>query len=641
MDEKIGAKEGKSTNLLYNLQLPEGLKELSYKELETLATEIRQLLITTIARTGGHLAPNLGVVELTLALHRVFNSPQDKIIWDVGHQSYVHKLLTGRLARFSTLRQLGGLSGFPKPEESEHDVFTTGHSSTSISAAVGLAKARDLSGERHKVIAVIGDGSLTGGMAFEALNHAGHLNLDLMVVLNDNEMSISRNVGALSSYLSRVRMNPAVNRLKEEIEHLIQGIPGVGEKTVRYLEKFKDSLKYLVIPGILFEELGFSYFGPVDGHNIRHLVQVFRDAAGRSGPVLIHVLTKKGKGYLPAEEDPLKYHGVAGFELPGGHPRKRTGPPTYTEVFGETLVEIAREDQRVVAITAAMPEGTGLLEFARVFPDRFIDVGIAEQHAVTMAAGLARGGKKPVVAIYSSFLQRAYDQILHDVCLQDLPVVFALDRAGVVGEDGPTHHGVFDLAYLRSIPGITIMAPKDENELRAMLRLALAMDKPVAIRYPRGQGQGVKQLREPVLPGRAEVLCSGEQVAIFALGPLVAEAEKAARRLSRMGISCAVINARFVKPLDREAILHWARRVPHLVTVEDHNLTGGFGSAVLELLDEEGVRETQVTRMGYPDRFIEFGPMQKLRDLYGLNEEGICQVVTGHLLPVADTASGR
>lgn len=641
MDEKMDAKERKSTNLLCNLQLPEGLKELSYKELEMVAAEIRQLLVSTIARTGGHLAPNLGVVELTLALHRVFNSPQDKIIWDVGHQSYVHKLLTGRLQRFSTLRQLGGISGFPKPEESEHDVFATGHSSTSISAAVGLAKARDLSGERHKIIAVIGDGSMTGGMAFEALNHAGHLNLDLMVVLNDNEMSISRNVGALSSYLSRVRMNPAVNRLKEEIEHLIHGIPGVGEMTVRYLEKFKDSLKYLVIPGILFEELGFSYFGPVDGHNIRQLVQVFRDAAGRSGPVLIHVLTKKGKGYLPAEEDPLKYHGVSGFELPGGHPRKRTGPPAYTEVFGETLVEIAREDQRVVAITAAMPEGTGLLEFARVFPDRFIDVGIAEQHAVTMAAGLARGGKKPVVAIYSSFLQRAYDQILHDVCLQDLPVVFALDRAGVVGEDGPTHHGVFDLAYLRSIPGITIMAPKDENELRAMLRLALAMDKPVAIRYPRGQGQGVKQLREPVLPGRAEVLCSGEQVAIFALGPLVAEAEKAARRLSRMGISCAVINARFVKPLDREAILHWARRVPHLVTVEDHNLTGGFGSAVLELLAEEGVRETQVTRMGYPDRFIEFGPVQKLRDLYGLNEEGICQVVTGHLLPVADTASGR
>lgn len=637
MDDK-GAK---NTNLLGNLQLPEGLKELSYQELEAVAAEIRELLISTIARTGGHLAPNLGVVELTLALHRVFNSPQDKIIWDVGHQSYVHKLLTGRLSRFSTLRQLGGISGFPRPEESEHDAFATGHSSTSISAAVGLAKARDLSGERHKIIAVIGDGSMTGGMAFEALNHAGHLNLDLIVVLNDNEMSIARNVGALSAYLSRVRMNPAINRLKEEIEQLIQGIPGVGEKTVRYLERLKDSLKYLVIPGILFEELGFSYFGPVDGHNIRQLVQVFRDAAGRSGPVLIHVLTKKGKGYLPAEEDPLKYHGISGFELPGGRPRERSGPPTYTQVFGETLLEVAKKDERVVAITAAMPEGTGLLEFARVFPDRFIDVGIAEQHAVTMAAGLARGGKKPVVAIYSSFLQRAYDQILHDVCLQNLPVVFALDRAGVVGEDGPTHHGLFDLAYLRSIPGITIMAPKDEDELREMLHLALAMEKPVAIRYPRGQGQGENKPGEPVLPGRAEVLCRGEQVAIFALGPLVAEAEKAARRLSLLGIGCAVINARFVKPLDRETILYWARRVPHLVTVEDHNLAGGFGSAVLELLADEGVQETRLTRLGYPDRFVEFGPQQKLRDLYGLNAEGICRAVTGQLLPVADAGSGR
>lgn len=631
----------KGANILSNLQLPGDLKKLSYKELETVAAEVRQILISTLSRTGGHLAPNLGVVELTLALHRIFNSPQDKIIWDVGHQSYVHKLLTGRLERFSTLRQLGGISGFPKPEESEHDAFATGHSSTSISAAVGLAKARDLSGGRHKIIAVIGDGSMTGGMAFEALNHAGHLKLGLMVVLNDNEMSIAPNVGALSAYLSRVRMNPALNRLKEEIEHLVQSIPGVGEMTVRYLEKLKDSLKYLVIPGILFEELGFSYFGPVDGHNIRQMVQVFRDAAERSGPVLIHVLTKKGKGYLPAEKDPLKFHGIPGFEIPSGLLQKRSGPPTYTEIFGESLVELAREDGRVVAITAAMPEGTGLVKFARVFPERFFDVGIAEQHAVTMAAGLARGGRRPVVAVYSTFLQRAYDQILHDVCLQELPVVFALDRAGVVGEDGPTHHGVFDLAYLRSMPEITIMAPKDENELREMLRLALAMEKPVAIRYPRGQGQGEKQVQEPVMPGRAEVLRHGEQAAVLALGPLVEKAEKAARRLSRIGISCAVINARFIKPLDRETILYWARRVPHLVTIEDHALTGGFGSAVLELLAEEGVRKTHVTRMGYPDRFIEFGPIQELQDLYGLNEEGICRAVTSHPFPVADTGSGR
>ncbi len=626
-------------SILSKLRLPEDLRNLSDRELEKIAAELRKILITTISQTGGHLASNLGVVELTLALHRVFESPRDKIIWDVGHQSYVHKLLTGRLERFPTLRQLGGLSGFTRPDESPHDIFAAGHSSTSISAAVGLAKARDLSGENYKVIAVIGDGSMTAGMAFEALNHAGHLKTDLIVVLNDNEMSIARNVGALSAYLSTLRMNPTVHRLKEEIEYLVQRIPKVGELTARYLERLKDSLKYLVIPGILFEELGFFYFGPVDGHNIHQLTQTFRDVSGHGGPVLIHVLTKKGKGYPPAENNAAKYHGIPGFEIATGDLPKSSGKPTYSQVFGESLVELAKEDPRIVAITAAMPEGTGLVDFARRFPERFFDVGIAEQHAVTMAAGLARGGKKPVVAIYSSFLQRAYDQILHDVCLQELPVVFALDRAGVVGEDGPTHHGVFDFAYLRHIPGLVIMAPANEDELRQMMELALKLEKPVAIRYPRGHVQGEIKDREPVVYGKAEVRRGGERAAIFAVGPLVETAEKAARRLAQSGIGCAVINARFVKPLDRATIIYWARRVPHLVTVEDHVLAGGFGSAVLELLAEEGIKKTQVTRIGYPDCFVEAGTIQELHDMYGLNEEGIYRAVTGRPFPLADTES--
>lgn len=629
--------------MLNSLSLPEDLKKLSYHELQILAGEIRNFLIATVARNGGHLAPNLGVVELTLALHKVFNSPDDKIIWDVGHQSYVHKILTGRLKSFPCLRRLGGLSGFPKPEESFHDVFATGHSSTSISAAVGLAKARDLSGERHKVIAVIGDGSLTGGMAFEALNHAGHLQTDLIVVLNDNEMSIAPNVGALSGYLSRLRMNPTVYKIKEEVEQLIQKIPRVGEMTVRYLERIKDSLKYLIIPGILFEELGFSYFGPVDGHNLRQLVQSFHDAGERRGPVLIHVLTKKGKGYKPAEENPTKYHGVPGFEIASGRIKSSPGPLTYTRVFGETLVELAANDDRIVAITAAMPEGTGLVEFARLFPDRFLDVGIAEQHAVTMAAGLARGGKRPVVAIYSTFLQRAYDQILHDVCLQNLPVIFALDRAGVVGEDGPTHHGVFDFSYLRSIPNITVMAPKDENELRQMLLTAVDLNGPVAIRYPRGPGRGVRVVREkvPIPPGRSEVIKSGEVAAILAIGSMVQVAERAARTLEKSGISCAVINARFVKPLDREAILSWARRVPHLITVEDHVVTGGFGSAVSELLHDAGLMKVKLTRMGFPDQFIPSATVQELYDLYDLNEEGIYRAVTSRPFPLQKKKNER
>jgi len=622
---------------LENLQLPQDLNRLSYKDMYKLAEQIREVLIHTVSRTGGHLAPNLGVVELTLALHTVFKSPFDQIVWDVGHQAYVHKILTGRLDKLSTLRQFRGISGFPKPEESEHDVFATGHSSTSISAALGLAKARDLAGGTNNVVAVIGDGSMTGGMAFEALNHAGHLGTDLIVVLNDNEMSIAPNVGALSGYLSRLRANPALNRLKEDVEQLIQRIPKVGELTARYLERLKDSLKYLVIPGILFEEMGFSYFGPVDGHNIRQMVNIFRDAAAHKGPVLIHVLTKKGKGYPPAEHNPMRFHGVSGFEVDTGQIKNNSDAPTYTQVFGETLTALAKQDERVVAITASMREGTGLGDFARLYPERFFDVGIAEQHAVTMAAGLARGGKRPVVAIYSTFLQRAYDQILHDVCLQKLSVTFVLDRAGVVGADGPTHHGLFDLAYLRSMPGMTIMAPKDEAELEQMIYTALNLEGPVAIRYPRGQGRGVQLSQERKIQpvGRAEVIYQGEHGGILAVGPMVEIAEKAAWNLKQSGIRCTVINVRYVKPLDEETILQCARRVPHLITVEDHVLTGGFGSTVAELLSDAGLRKVKLTRLGFPDRFIEGGAVSELYELYGLTTENICQLIAGHPFSLA------
>lgn len=622
--------------MLDKLKLPDDLKKLSDQQLTDLAEEIRELLINTVAQNGGHLAPNLGVVELTLALHKVFTSPEDKIIWDVGHQSYVHKIVTGRLTEFATIRQFGGISGFPKPEESPHDIFATGHSSTSISVGLGLAKARDLMGKKNKVVSVIGDGSLTGGMAFEALNNAGHLQTNLLVVLNDNEMSIAPNVGALSNYLSRIRVNRTVYKLKTELQQLIQKIPKVGETTFRYLDKIKDSLKYLVIPGVLFEELGFTYFGPVDGHNLRQLTEALVDASQHQGPILLHVLTKKGKGYQPAEENPTKFHGVSRFNVHTGELPLKPGPPTYTEVFGETLMEIAAQDGRIVAITAAMTEGAGLHEFSQRFPNRFFDVGIAEGHAVTMAGGLARAGMKPVVAIYSTFFQRAFDQILHDLCLQSLPVILALDRAGVVGEDGPTHHGIFDLSYLRMIPEMTIMVPKDENELRQMLLLAVKMEKPVAIRYPRGQGRGVNLATNPTFNiGEAEIITEGDKVAILTIGPLVESAKQAADLLLQVGIHCTVLNCRFAKPLPRETILYWARRVNHLITVEDNVLTGGFGSAVLELLAEAGIRKLQVSRLGYPDHFIEAGTIEELHALYGLDAEGIYRAVTGRLHPLA------
>ncbi|HWQ60733.1 MAG TPA: 1-deoxy-D-xylulose-5-phosphate synthase [Negativicutes bacterium] len=620
-------------NILDTINGPADLKRLSQAQLEKLAGEIRGLLIHTVAQTGGHLAPNLGVVELTIALHRVFDSPRDRIIWDVGHQAYVHKVLTGRRERFATLRQLGGISGFPKREESEHDIFGTGHSSTSISAALGVALARDINRENHRVVAVIGDGSLTGGQAYEALNYAGHLHTDLTVILNDNEMSIARNVGAMSEYLSKLRTDPTYYRMKHDVEYLLKRIPAIGERVANTVERLKDGLKYMVVPGILFEELGYTYIGPIDGHNLGSLTDVLQKSKLMKGPVLIHVITCKGKGYAPAEQNADKFHGVGPFCVESGEIIKNGSSPSYTAVFGDALAEVAFDDPDVIAITAAMPEGTGLKKFAARFPDRFFDVGIAEQNAVTMAAGLAAEGKKPIVAIYSTFMQRAYDQVIHDVCLQKLPVVFAIDRAGIVGEDGPTHQGVFDFSFLRHIPNLTVMAPKDENELRHMLYTAVNLGSPVAIRYPRGCGVGM-DTAEPLRglePGRGEELRPGKDVALLAVGVMAGPCLAAADLLARHGIRAGVVNARFVKPLDEQLIRRLARDIGVIVTVEDNILAGGFGSAVLEYINAENLNWVKLFRVGLPDKFIEHGSRAELLARYGLTGEGIASVVASFM----------
>lgn len=619
--------------ILDTISGPADLKRLTLPQLEKLAGEIRGLLIHTVAQTGGHLAPNLGVVELSLALHQVFDSPRDRIIWDVGHQAYVHKILTGRRQRFETLRQMGGISGFPKREESEHDIFGTGHSSTSISAALGVALARDINKEHYQVVAVIGDGSLTGGQAYEALNYAGHLERDLTVILNDNEMSIARNVGAMSGYLSKLRTDPTYYRMKHDVEYLLKRIPTIGERVANTVERLKDGLKYLVVPGMLFEELGFTYIGPIDGHDIASLTDVLQKSKHMKGPVLIHVITCKGKGYAPAECNADKFHGVGPFCVESGEIIKNGSNPAYTAVFGDALVAVAEEDPDIVAITAAMPEGTGLKKFAARFPGRFFDVGIAEPHAVTMAAGLAAEGKKPVVAIYSTFVQRAYDQVIHDVCLQKLPVVLAIDRAGIVGEDGPTHQGVFDYSYLRHIPNLTVMAPKDENELRHMLYTAFKLSGPVAIRYPRGCGRGV-DTAEPFRKldiGRAEELRPGKDVVLLASGVMAAPCLAASDLLARHGIRAGVVNARFIKPLDEQLIRRLARDVGVIVTVEDNLLAGGFGSAVLEYINAENLNWVKVFRVGLPDKFIEHGSRPQLLAKYGLTGEGIAAVVAQYM----------
>lgn len=622
-------KENQDKSLLSQIDGPGQLKKLTILQLQQLAQEIRDTIICTVAKNGGHLAPNLGVVELTLALHRVFEAPLDRIIWDVGHQAYTHKLLTGRRSQFQTIRQYGGISGFPKRSESKFDAYGTGHSSTSISAALGITVANALKGTPNRAIAVIGDGSMTGGIAFEALNHAGDLNKNLIVVLNDNEMSISPNVGALSSFLSRKLSNRTLVNLKREVENVLRSIPGLGPNIIQILKRSEDSLVSFFTPGMLFQAFDFHYIGPIKGHRLDRLIETFETAKQLEGPVLVHVMTQKGRGYKPAECDPTSFHGVGSFDIATGKSCGSSSgkpcPASYTQVFGETMVRLGAENSKVIGITAAMPQGTGLDAFSTRFPDRFFDVGIAEQHAVTFAAGLATEGFQPVVAVYSTFLQRAYDQIIHDVCLQDLPVVFAMDRGGIVGEDGPTHHGLFDFSFLRPIPNMVIMAPKDENELQHMLKTAVEHNGPAALRYPRGNGLGVPMddTLHSLPIGKGEVLREGDDLVLIGIGQTVATAMEAAERLDQLGVQAAVINARFVKPLDQELILAWARKTERVITVEENVLQGGFGSAVLEMFQESLFTPSGFMRLGIPDTFVPHGGQSTLRNLYGIDAEGI------------------
>jgi 1-deoxy-D-xylulose-5-phosphate synthase len=615
-------------SFLDQINSPADLKDLSVADLEVLATEIRNLIIETVSRTGGHLAPSLGVVELSIALHYVFNAPYDKIIWDVGHQVYAHKIITGRREQFHTLRQYKGISGFPRRKESPYDSFNTGHSGTSISAGLGITTGKALKEETDKTIAVIGDGAMTAGMAFEALNQAGHTEKDLIVVMNDNEMSITKNVGALSSYVSRKISEPRIVGLKRNLESFFRSIPGVGENILTLLRKSEDSLIGLITPGMLFEALKFRYIGPIKGHDLNLLINTFKDVARIKGPTLVHVLTTKGKGYEPAEKNPTLYHGIGSFDIANGKPRKKAGKvlQSYTEVFGKSMVELGKREKRLFAITAAMRDGTGLTEFSEVYPDRFIDVGIAEQHAVTFAAGLATEGFKPVVAIYSTFLQRSLDQIIHDVCLPDLPVIFALDRGGLVGEDGPTHHGNFDLSYLRFIPNMILMAPKDENELHHMLYTSLYAHGPIAIRYPRGRGVGVSIDTEyrKIPIGQAEVLTDGTDCLILAIGNRVHPSLEAAMELEKQGHSVSVVNCRFVKPLD-PILSDMAAKTGRVLIVEENTLQGGFGSAVLENFADQGLSNILIKRLGIPDIFVEHGPQDLLREQYGIDTKKIME----------------
>jgi len=622
-------KNRRHENLLDRINSPADLKKLSIDELGRLAVEIRQRIIQTVSENGGHLAPSLGVVELAIAIHYVFDTPNDKIIWDVGHQAYAHKLLTSRRDRFHTLRTYGGISGFPKRAESPYDAFDTGHSSTSISAGLGITTAKALKNEKSKVIAVIGDGSMTAGLAFEGLNQAGHTEKDLIVILNDNEMSIAPNVGAFSSFLSRKMAGRRFLNLKRELENFLKSVPGVGDNIMNLFRKSEDSLITFFTPGMLFEAFKFQYIGPINGHRLDILIQTLNNILNLKGPVLIHVLTKKGKGYGPAEKNPTYYHGVGSFEVTTGSPQKKVvePPPSYTKVFGDAMVDLARRDKRIFAITAAMPEGTGLNEFADLYPERFLDVGIAEQHAVTFAAGLATEGFKPVVAIYSTFLQRAFDQIIHDVCLTNLPVIFCIDRSGLVGEDGPTHHGHFDITYLRSLPNMTVMAPKDENELRHMLYTALEHSGPVAIRYPRGIGTGAPLDKgyQKLTIGEAEILREGKDLLIIALGSMVSPSMEAAELLEEEGLSVGVVNCRFVKPLDKR-LAEYSSVAGKVLVVEENIREGGLGGAILELFSDMGIRDLIVKRAGLPDKFIEHGPVSLLREKCGLDKLGIAKM---------------
>ena len=607
--------------VLEKINNPSDLKNLNVSELKTLAEEMRAHLLTVLSEHPGHFAPNFGTVELAIAVHTVFDTPRDKVIWDIGHQAYPHKLLTGRLDTFDTLRQTDGISGFLSREESKYDVFGAGHSSTSISAALGIAAARDVNNDDFKVIAIIGDGGLTGGMALEGLNAAGDFKKDMLVILNDNQMSISPTIGAISKHFHKLISSRGYNRLRTGAKELMNFFPSDAKALA---QKIEASLK----PGTLFEEFGFRYFGPLDGNDLESLVPILTGIRELTGPILVHVVTKKGKGYPPAEEDPVGFYSVSGqFDLKTGKSlRPASATPKYTDVFSRTLIEEAKKDSRIIGVTAAMPGGTGLDKFWEAYPERCFDVGLAEQCAVTFAAGLATEGLKPVVAIYSTFLQRGYDQVLHDVCIQNLPVVFALDRAGIVGADGPTHHGVFDIAYLRSIPNIVSMAPKDENELQHMLKTALTYEMgPIALRYPRGTGTGVKLEAEakPLPIGKAEICHEGEDLLIVALGNRVYPALEAAQTLSETGIETTVVNARFIKPLDTTLIVDLAKQIGKVITVEDGVLMGGFGSAVLEALAAEGIIDVRVTSLGVPDRFIEHGDVNTLYDRYGYDAEAI------------------
>lgn len=621
--------------ILDNINLPKDLKQLNKEEKAQLAQELRQLVIETVSETGGHLASNLGVVELTIALLDTFDLPNDVIVWDVGHQTYIHKILTGRKNKISTLRKFNGLAGFPKSVESEYDSFNTGHSSTSISAALGIARARDIKKENNYVIAVIGDGALTGGMALEALNDAGNSNTNLIVVLNDNEMSIAKNVGGISEFLTRIRTRKLYNKSNRYIKNAVSHIPRVGNGIIKFVRKIKYGIKQLIIPNMLFEDLGFKYLGPVDGNNIEDLEEIFKKAKDLEGPILIHAITKKGKGYRPAEENPDKFHSSSAFEIATGMPKKKKGDD-YSKIFGKKLVKLAENNKKIVAVTAAMKDGTGLTEFAEKFPGRFFDVGIAEQHALTMAAGIAKNGLIPVVSIYSSFYQRGYDQVIHDICLQNLPVIMCVDRAGIVGNDGETHQGIYDMAFFRLIPNICIMAPKDFTELEQMLEFAVSLKKPVVIRYPRGGEEKEKFTEHKNIElGKCEkvktILLENDKkyVTIIAIGNMVSKSMQVARALSEKNIEAEVINARFLKPLDKESIIQSIEKTKKCITIEDGTIIGGLGSAIKELISEENLKDIQIKSFAYPDKFIEHGSIEELEAKYGLDVDTICAYIEG------------
>ena len=620
---------------LDRVNVPADIRKLSTAELRVLCADVRDFLVETVSKTGGHLGAGLGSVELAVALHYVFNTPVDKLVWDVGHQAYPHKILTGRKDRLNSIRQRGGLSGFLKRSESEYDTFGAGHASTAISAALGMVAARELSGDTYRVVAIVGDGSMTGGMVYEGMNNAGLMKKDLIVVLNDNNMSIAPNVWAISNYFTELIAHPSYNRFKKNVYELTGKLDVWGDRLRRVAARVEEGIKVVVTPGMLFESLGFRYFGPINGHNIVQLVRIFQEVRGYNGPILVHTITQKGKGYSPAEKDVQRLHGVTPFDkVTGISPKKPETAPAYTKVFGKAMVELAHADPRIVGITAAMPDGTGLDQLQRELPHRFYDVGIAEQHGVTFAAGLATQGAVPVVAIYSTFLQRAFDQIIHDVSLQHLHVVFALDRGGLVGADGPTHHGAFDLSYLRLVPGMSIMAPKDESELRDMLYTAVRHGEgPVALRYPRGNGTGValKEGFDEIPFGKGETLRTGTDIALLAIGTMTNPALKAAAALAERGIAAEVVNMRFVKPLDGGLLRELALRIPRIVTLEDNVVTGGFGSAVAEFLAGEGITGVRHLFLGIPDRFIDHGTPQELHAQLGLDADGIVRSVTAFM----------